>query len=387
MTKEFLTIHYTPNRANKQDTDMPMQDLNAVKKRGIIIILGWAQQKGYKIMNKILSVLICALMIMALFAGCSSTVNNSPTTAPLSRLPISVDSIEEYHNFLLAARTYANSGIVPHSISNEDFSLNNAVRSRDFGDKERYYMPSWLPGRFVLNDISFNRNSVAFTFHIDGFDLSQSSVHEYLLNNRIIFSWFIGFPPPYAEGFLNHEIQALGLVPAVGVSGLYYYDFAAVCDLDVNLRRSYFWIQGGYVFRLSIPLWIIEEHGHPNDGFGRAGRATPLGDSIADLIMGSALAVELVDGVYYVPPTGIEIVAPGEEDMEIGESLDLTANVFADNATIDAVIWSSSDHDVAVVSQCGIVTRVGEGNATITARTLANNLTATFELHKTASGF
>ena len=330
-------------------------------------------------MNKILSVLICALMIMALFSGCSGAVNNSPTTAPLSMVPISVDSIEEFHNLALASRAHANHGIMPHNMtgSNAWSGLNLAIHDRIFGDAERYYMPSWLPERFTLNSISFHSSSVAFRFRADDFDQSQWNVHEYLLGNQITFIWY---REVNAESLLSEMIEWLSLGPVVGVAGLDYYDFAAVCNPYINLTRSYHWIQGGYVFRLSIPLWIIEEHGHPNDGFGRAGRAAPLGDSIADLIMGSALAVELVDGVYYVPPTGIEIVAPGEEDMEIGESLDLTANVFADNATIDAVIWSSSDHDVAIVSQCGIVTRVGEGNATITARTLANNLTATFEL-------
>ena len=95
--------------------------------------------------------------------------------------------------------------------------------------------------------------------------------------------------------------------------------------------------------------------------------------------MNSARAVELVDGEHYIPPTSIEIVAPAE-DIAVGENLLLTANVLPDNATIDAVIWSSSDNNVAIVSQNGVVARIGEGTATITARTLDNNITATFVL-------
>ena len=134
-------------------------------------------------------------------------------------------------------------------------------------------------------------------------------------------------------------------------------------------------------FRISIPLWIIEEHGHPNDGFGAGGAGAALGDSIADLVMGSALPVELVDGQQYVPPTGIEI-AGARTDIAVGESLALTANVSPENATIDAVIWSSRDNSVAIVTQDGVVTRVGEGTTTISARTLDGHLTATFLLRE-----
>jgi uncharacterized protein YjdB len=101
--------------------------------------------------------------------------------------------------------------------------------------------------------------------------------------------------------------------------------------------------------------------------------------NVNDFIRNSALKVELIDGEYYVPPASIE---PGEEetDIAIGETVTLTANVSPANTTIATVIWSSSDNNVATVNQSGVVTRVGEGSATITARTMANNLTATFTI-------
>ena len=53
--------------------------------------------------------------------------------------------------------------------------------------------------------------------------------------------------------------------------------------------------------------------------------------------------------------------------LEIGQSEKLTATVLPENATDKTVIWSSSDDDVANVTD-GTVTAVGAGKATITAK-------------------
>lgn len=55
-------------------------------------------------------------------------------------------------------------------------------------------------------------------------------------------------------------------------------------------------------------------------------------------------------------------------DLEVGETLTLTADVYPENATDTSVTWSSSDSSVATVSN-GIVTAVGEGSCEITATT------------------
>jgi hypothetical protein len=334
-------------------------------------------------MKNVLLAFICVLVIITLVAGCSGTDSNSTAESEIAAVssgilvPISVDSIREFHSFLLASRAYANHGIIlDHGVSGRYASeLNSAILHKVFGETERYYMPTWLPEGFALSSVRLNSGFIGAFFDIDGFDESQNFIHEYLLNNRITFTWFTQFPLPYAELFLNNERQAVGLQPAVGVAGLYYYDYASTQDPSVNLARGYYWIQDGYVFRLDIPLWIINQHAHSNDGFGTAS----IGDSIADLVMNSALAVELVDGVSYVEPTDIEIVDPGV-DIAIGETLELVANVFPYNVTIDAVVWRSSDNRVATVTQSGIVTRLSEGSVTITARAVASNINAMFEL-------
>lgn len=66
-----------------------------------------------------------------------------------------------------------------------------------------------------------------------------------------------------------------------------------------------------------------------------------------------------------------------QETLEIGETLALTATVIPDNATNKNVIWSSSDSNVATVSQSGVVTAIAEGTTTISAVSEDNGKTAT----------
>ena len=67
----------------------------------------------------------------------------------------------------------------------------------------------------------------------------------------------------------------------------------------------------------------------------------------------------------FVPATGVTLNKTNAS-MEVGNSLKLTATIAPANATYKNIIWTSSDEDVAKVSN-GTVTAVGPGNATITA--------------------
>lgn len=59
-------------------------------------------------------------------------------------------------------------------------------------------------------------------------------------------------------------------------------------------------------------------------------------------------------------------VEPKELTLGVGETARITATVKPDNATNKNVTWSTSDASKATVDN-GIVTAVGEGEATITA--------------------
>lgn len=63
--------------------------------------------------------------------------------------------------------------------------------------------------------------------------------------------------------------------------------------------------------------------------------------------------------------TGVEI-AQGNQTLDVGETVQLTATVLPENATNSTITWSSSDEDIATVSASGLVTAIAEGVATIT---------------------
>lgn len=54
-------------------------------------------------------------------------------------------------------------------------------------------------------------------------------------------------------------------------------------------------------------------------------------------------------------------------ELYVGEIVQLSATVSPDNATNKAVVWTSSNTEVATVSDAGLVTAIALGNATITA--------------------
>jgi uncharacterized protein YjdB len=96
-----------------------------------------------------------------------------------------------------------------------------------------------------------------------------------------------------------------------------------------------------------------------------------------DLATGTAWYDE-VSLIQWIPATGIALDQT-YGSLEVGESLTLAATVSPSNASDQGVIWSSSDEDVAAVAN-GIVTGVGSGNATITARATDGGFTASYAL-------
>jgi len=66
--------------------------------------------------------------------------------------------------------------------------------------------------------------------------------------------------------------------------------------------------------------------------------------------------------------------------MVNGDALQLSATVAPANTTNRNVTWTSSNRDVATVNASGVVTAVGAGTATITARTADGNRTASVQV-------
>jgi uncharacterized protein YjdB len=75
---------------------------------------------------------------------------------------------------------------------------------------------------------------------------------------------------------------------------------------------------------------------------------------------------------YYGKIVKVESIELGSNhtDWVVGEIAQLTATVKPENATIGMVEWSSSNTKVATVDENGMVTAVGQGTATITAKAI-----------------
>jgi uncharacterized protein YjdB len=69
-----------------------------------------------------------------------------------------------------------------------------------------------------------------------------------------------------------------------------------------------------------------------------------------------------------VPVTGV-CISEGDQELEVGLKVQLTAFVEPEDATNKTVTWSSSDESKATVSESGLVTALAEGTADITVTT------------------
>ena len=98
-----------------------------------------------------------------------------------------------------------------------------------------------------------------------------------------------------------------------------------------------------------------------NDGEARTGKATVKDNA------GKVGAITLTfEQDAYIAVASVQI-APEAAELEIGETLTLTATVLPENATDKTVIWSTDNASVATVSENGTVTTVAQGTATIIA--------------------
>jgi len=107
------------------------------------------------------------------------------------------------------------------------------------------------------------------------------------------------------------------------------------------------------------------------------GYATPSSDTINGYNSGGSSDPVSVTGVS---------LNVNSTSITVGNSEVLSATVLPNNATNQAVSWTSSNSSVATVSSSGRVEGVAEGNATITVTTSDGGYTATCAVTITASG-
>lgn len=123
---------------------------------------------------------------------------------------------------------------------------------------------------------------------------------------------------------------------------------------------------------------------------------TPQGKLIARAPGFTTGRVDVVDGgVYkefainiyadYVEPASVTITPAGAVVLTVATpTAQLTATVLPADTTNKAVVWASSDVAVATVSQTGLITRVGNGAANITATTVDGGVVGTKAITATA---
>ena len=99
----------------------------------------------------------------------------------------------------------------------------------------------------------------------------------------------------------------------------------------------------------------------PNEGEARTGKATVKDNE------GKVAPIALTfEQAPYIAVTSVQ-VAPETAELEVGETLTLTATVLPEDATDKTVTWTSDNESVASVSEDGVVTAKEKGTATITA--------------------
>lgn len=85
------------------------------------------------------------------------------------------------------------------------------------------------------------------------------------------------------------------------------------------------------------------------------------------------------DGYYIFGATSLAI-NEGDQELEISDVATLTLSIEPSNAATFTVVWESSNPEVATVDQNGIVSAVGAGTATITARNEDSSLMDSVEV-------
>ena len=81
-----------------------------------------------------------------------------------------------------------------------------------------------------------------------------------------------------------------------------------------------------------------------------------------------------------VPVSGIELSAEEIELAWADKTASLTAEVYPENADVKTIVWESSDPDVAMVNDNGVITATGGGTTVITAKTLDGGYTASCQV-------
>ena len=188
--------------------------------------------------------------IVTLTENVSQVSESQPSAPPLVSI-IWFDTVEEMHDFLTSARAFwsAQSTMSPVEMSSTADMLN-------LRDLMYYYMPSWIPDQFEINYAAVGHGSVAFRFRVYGRNIPVIvSEHNQFLLELISFEWY-----RMEDGklYLTNVVKSRELRPVNGVENMYYSDFGTG-SYSLDFARQYFWLYNNYMFRFTLPIWVVEE--------------------------------------------------------------------------------------------------------------------------------
>lgn len=112
--------------------------------------------------------------------------------------------------------------------------------------------------------------------------------------------------------------------------------------------------------------WESDNEGVASAGIDGTITAISVGTAIITATCGTVSATCTVT-VIPIPSESI-VISPSSVSMFLGDNVTLTATVFPEDTTDKSVTWGSDNPGVASVSSNGVVTALGLGTATITAR-------------------
>ena len=187
---------------------------------------------------------ICTLCFTFLLYGCASSNLSTEDTSVVSGrhdLPAPfVNSFDDLHKHILAER-----------------ELNNM---------QYYYVPSWIPEKLTLQIIMIHDRYIEYWFRGYKHELHASDSNKEAIMHALdfMFRWWY---PLYESDRLT-SISDVYMRPETfymfvdGIDNVRYYD-QGTHAYDPFTIRTFSWIQDGYFFNLSLPLWMIS-----NNAFG-----------------------------------------------------------------------------------------------------------------------
>lgn len=186
-----------------------------------------------------------------------------------------------------------------------------------------------------------------------------------------------------ANGLVTAVSEGSAEIRATTSNGLWGSITITVIDTQVSsitLSESTVILRANEVFNLIVTIlpatatnkniiWTVDDATVAEVGQDGLITAKSVGETVvtASTTDGSGLTANCRVTVIPTPATSITLTVHGEIDLEINETVQLTAEVLPETATDKTVVWTSSNPSVATVTETGLVTAVSGGETVITA--------------------